>query len=137
MDITAKQIEKLNHTAISEFKMAADRGVVSPIGMAIMLRSQIIFTAHNAPASSGRDITEQCLFHPHELVSAAMPREEIPPCLEIAAICISQLFNPDKAVDPQVDEVIKRKLAASPLSGDGQIVHVVHPYRDVAMSFKL
>ena len=137
MDITAKHIEKLKHTAISEFRMAADRGVARPVGIAIMLRSQIIFTGLNAPTATGRDMVEQCLFHPQELVSAATEREDIPACLEIAAICLSQLFNPDKPVDPQVDEVIKRKLAASPRIGDGQIVHVVHPYRDETASFKL
>lgn len=137
MELTDTQFEKLKHTAISEFKMAADRGVTGPVGMALMLRSQIVFAAHNAAAPSGLDITEQCLQHPHELLNAATEREDIPACLEIAEIFLSQAFNPDKSIEPQVDGTIKRKLAASPLTGDGQIVNVVHPTLDVAVTFKL
>lgn len=137
MELTATQFERLRHTAISEFKMAAGYGVEKPVGMALMLRSQIVFAAHNAPVPSGLDITEQCLLHPHELLDAATERENIPACLEVAKIFISQAFNPDKPIEPQVDEMIKRKLGASPCIGDGQIIHVIHPHREIAVTFKL
>ncbi len=137
MDRGCSPFEKLKAIAIAEFKIAADRGVPSPVGMAVLLRSQFILSAHNGLEGTVRDMVEQCLFYPHQHVPATTLPEDVPADLEIAKICITRKFDPDKLIEPQVDKAIKDKLAASPCTTDGQMVYVVHPTLDETRIFKL